>query len=392
MAAAPDSPTDFSGPSTRSVLRRVRTEFRHDNVTDLAAALTFYGVLAVVPGLIVLLSILGITGTNASQLTTQVSNIAPGSSGKVIQTLISQAESHHGGAGVAAVVGIVIALWSASGYVAAFMRASNRVYDIGEGRPLWKTAPIRLGVTLFAVLLLVAMAVIVVVTGSVAHAVGNALGVGNTAFTVWEIAKWPVLVVLISILLAVLFWAAPNAKQGGIKWISPGGLVATIIWLVISALFALYVTEFSSYNRTYGSLAGIVVFLVWLWLTNISLLLGLELNAELERQRAIAGGLPEDAEPFVEPRDTRKLSEAERRDAGLREAAPATAGTPRPAPEPRAEIEPRAEVEPHAEIEPNGAANEAKDADTAGLRPDVAAVLAASRRIAQRSEGQQGRQ
>jgi membrane protein len=309
----PDSPTQLSKPSLFCVLRRARVEFSNDNVTDLAAALTYYGLLAVVPGLIVLLAILGLTGTSTKGLTTQATSIAPGSSGKIIQTLIHQAASHRSGAGVAAIVGIVIALWSASGYVAAFMRASNRVYDIGEGRPFWKTAPIRLALTLFAVVLLVAMAVIVVVTGSVAHSVGNTIGAGSSAVEVWNIAKWPVLVVLISVLLAVLFWAAPNAKQGGIRWISPGGVIATVIWLVVSALFALYVADFSSYNRTYGSLAGIVVFLVWLWLTNIALLLGLEVNAELERQRAVAAGLPEEVEPFAEPRDTRKLSGEHRR-------------------------------------------------------------------------------
>lgn len=313
-AREPDSPTDLSGPSLWSVLKRVRVELGNDNVTDLAAALTYYGVLAIVPGLIVLLSIIGITGTSTHALTTQASNVAPGSSAKLIQTLIHQAQSHDSGAGVAAIAGIVIALWSASGYVAAFMRASNRVYDIGEGRPIWKTAPLRLGVTLFAVMTLVVMAVIVVVTGPVAGSVGNAIGIGGTAVTIWDIAKWPILLVLISVLLAVLFWAAPNARQGGIKWISPGGVIATTIWLVISALFALYVTEFSSYNKTYGSLAGVVVFLVWLWLTNISLLLGLEINAELSHQRAIAEGLPEDVEPFAEPRDTRKLSEEHRRE------------------------------------------------------------------------------
>jgi membrane protein len=309
----PESPTELSKPSLWAAVKRARVEFGNDNATDLAAALTYYAVLSVVPGLIVLLSILGLTHTSTSQLTTQATNVAPGSTGKVIQTLIKQAQSHHSGAGVAAGVGIVVALWSASGYVAAFMRAANRVYDIGEGRPFWKTAPIRLALTLFAVVLLVVMAVIVIATGSVAHAIGNTLGVGSTAMLIWDIAKWPVLVVLISVLLAVLFWAAPNAKQAGIKWISPGGVVATIAWLAISALFALYVTDFSSYNKTYGSLAGIVVFLVWLWLTNIALLLGLEINAELEHQRAIAQGLPEDVEPFAEPRDTRKLSDEDRR-------------------------------------------------------------------------------
>jgi membrane protein len=164
-----------------------------------------------------------------------------------------------------------------------------------------------------AVVFLVAMAVIVVVTGPVAKAVGDTIGAGHTAVLVWEIAKWPLLLVLVSVLLAILFWASPNAKQAGIKWVSPGGLIATVLWLVISALFAFYVTTFSSYDRTYGSLAGIVVFLVWLWLTNIALLLGAEINAELEHGRAIADGLPESAQPFAEPRDTRKLSPEEKR-------------------------------------------------------------------------------
>lgn len=311
--AVPESPTELSKPSIWSVMRRARVEFGNDDVTDLAAALTYYALMAVVPGLIVLLSIIGLTGANSGQLMAQVTSVAPGSAGRIIQTLIRQAQSHHSGAGIAAIAGLVVALWSASGFVAAFMRAANRVYDIGEGRPLWKTAPIRLGVTLFSVVMLVAMAVLVVVTGSVARSVGDAIGVGSTAVTVWDIAKWPVLVVLISVLLAVLFWAAPNAKQAGIKWISPGGVVATICWLIVSALFALYVADFSSYNKTYGSLAGVVVLLVWIWLTNVAILFGLEINAELERQRAIAQGLPEETEPFAEPRDTRKMSDEQLR-------------------------------------------------------------------------------
>jgi membrane protein len=310
----PESPTDLSKPSLGSVLKRVRVEFGNDQVTDLAAALTYYAVLAVVPGLIVLLSILGLTHTSPSTIENQVNSVVPGTAASVIQTLIKQASNNHSGAGIAAIVGIVIALWSASGYVGAFMRAANRVYDIGEGRPIWKTAPIRLGVTLFAVVLLVLMAIIVVATGSVAKTIGNSIGVGSTAVLIWDIAKWPVLLLLISVLLAVLFWATPNAKQAGIKWISPGGVIATVIWLVISALFALYVTDFSSYNKTYGSLAGVVVFLVWLWLTNLSLLLGLEVNAELEHQKAIAAGLPADVEPYAEPRDTAKMSDEHKRE------------------------------------------------------------------------------
>jgi membrane protein len=292
-----------------AVLQRTRREFKSDNLTDLAAALTYYAILSVVPGLIVLVSVLGLAGRGTTQqVVAQVKTIAPGSSAKVVQTLITQAQSHRGGAGAAAIAGIVIALWSASGYIAAFMRASNRIYDIGEGRPIWKTGPIRIGVTIVAVVFLVAMAVIVVVTGPVAKAVGDTIGAGGTAVLVWDVAKWPVLLLLISVLLAILFWASPNAKQAGIKWISPGGLAATILWLILSALFAVYVTAFSAYDRTYGSLAGIVVFLVWLWLSNLALLLGAEINAELEHGRAMASGLPADVQPFAEPRDTRKLS------------------------------------------------------------------------------------
>ncbi len=311
--ADPDSPTDLSKPSLVAVVKRAGKEFSNDNLTDLAAALTYYAVLSVVPGLIVLISILGLLGQDTTaQVVDQVQSVAPGSSADFVRTLITQAQSNKGGAGIGAVLGILVALWSASGYVAAFMRASNVVYGIGEGRPIWKTTPIRLGVTIVAVLIMVVSAVIVVVSGPVAQQVGDVIGVGDTTVLIWQIAKWPVLLILVSILLAILFWASPNAKQGGIRWVSPGGAVAVLIWLVISALFAVYVTNFSSYNKTYGSLAGVVIFLVWLWLTNIAILLGAEVNAELDHAKAINAGLPEHVEPFAEPRDTRKLDDEEK--------------------------------------------------------------------------------
>jgi membrane protein len=312
--AEPVSPTDLPKPSLVGVVKRAAREFKKDHLTDLAAALTYYGVLAIVPGLIVLISVLGLLGPSTTgQVVDQVQTLAPGSSADFVQTLITQAQSNKSGAGIGAILGLLVALWSASGYVAAFMRASNIIYDIGEGRPIWKTAPIRLGMTIVSVVLMVLSAVIVVVSGPVAHQVGDIIGLGDTAVLVWNIVKWPVLLVIISILLAILYWASPNAQQVGIKWVSPGGVVAVVIWLVISALFAFYVTNFSSYDKTYGSLAGVVIFLVWLWLSNIAILLGAEINAELQRARAIAEGLPEDAEPFVEPRDIRKLSDAEKR-------------------------------------------------------------------------------
>ena len=310
---AVDGPNQLSGPSKKAVVRRAAKEFKNDNLTTLAAALTYYAVLSVVPGLIVLISVVGLLGHNvASRVTSQVESVVPGSSAAFVHSLISQAQHHKGGAGITALVGLVIALWSASSYVNAFRQASNIIYDIGEGRPIWKTIPVRLAVTVAAVVVLVVSAAIVVVSGPVANQVGNAVGAGRVAVVVWDVAKWPVLFILVSALLAVLFWASPNAKQGGIRWITPGGIIATLLWLAVSALFALYVTNFSSYEKTYGSLAGVVIFLVWLWLTNVALLLGTELNAEFEHARAIADGLPEDVRPFAEPRDTRKLDERDR--------------------------------------------------------------------------------
>ncbi len=304
----PDSPTDLPKSSLKDVLKRARVEFRRDHLTDLAAGLTYYATLSAVPGLIVLLAILGLLGPDTtSQLTNQVQSIAPGSSAQVVSSLINQVQSNRTGAGIGAIVGILVALWSASGYVAAFMRASNVVYDIEEGRPIWKTLPIRIGLTVLAVVVIVISVVIVVVSGPVAQQVGDLIGAGDATVTVWSILKWPVMLVLVAVLLAVLFWASPNAKQGGVRWVSPGGVIAVLIWVGASALFAVYVTHFSSYDKTYGSLAGVVIFLVWLWITNIALLLGLEINAELDRSRAIAEGLPPDAEPFAEPRDTKKL-------------------------------------------------------------------------------------
>lgn len=310
-----DSPGDLSKQSLVDVVKRARIEFRNDHLTDLAAGLTYYAILSVVPGLILLVTLLGLLGPDTTQqVVAQAQAIAPGSSAETVSTLISQAQQNRTTAGLGAIISLAVALWSASGYVAALMRASNVVFDIGEGRPIWKTLPTRIGLTLFAVVILLISVVIVVLSGPVAQQVGDYVGLGDTTVLLWSILKWPVLVVLISVLLAVLFWASPNAKQQGVRWVSPGGVIAVLIWLGASALFALYVSQFSSYNKTYGSLAGVVIFLVWLWITNIAVLLGLEVNAELDHGRAIAEGLPADVEPFSEPRDTRKLDAEEQAD------------------------------------------------------------------------------
>ncbi|WBB66986.1 YihY/virulence factor BrkB family protein [Micromonospora sp. WMMD812] len=311
----PQSPTALPGTGWKAALRRTVREFQEDNLTDWAAALTYYGVLSIFPGLLVLISILGLLGSGATEsVRDTVSQAIPeGNIQRILEQAIDQAKQSGGLASLAAVLGLLAAFWSASGYIAAFMRASNAIYDVPEGRPIWKTLPIRVGVTAVIGVMLLISAVIVVFTGRLAEAAGEAIGLGSTAVTVWNIAKWPVLLVLVSLMFAILYWASPNARHGGFRWVSPGGVLAVVVWLVVSGLFALYVSNFGSYNKTYGTLAGVIVFLIWLWLTNIAILLGAEFDAELERSRAIAAGHAADEEPYVELRDDRKLRKAKRR-------------------------------------------------------------------------------
>jgi membrane protein len=307
----PASPTKLSKRSWGGVFKRSAKEFQEDNLTDWAAALTYYGILAIFPALLVLVSVLGLIGESATQpLIDNLSEVAPGPAQEILTNALKNLQGAQGAAGVLFVVGLLGALWSASGYVAAFMRASNSIYDIEEGRPIWKTLPLRVGLTILLLTLVVISALAVVITGGIAKEVGGLIGLSDTAVTVWNIAKWPVLLLIVSFMFAVLYWAAPNVKQPNFRWLSPGGILAVIGWLIASGAFALYVSNFASYNKTYGSLGGVIVFLVWLWISNIVVLLGAEFNAELERGRAIEAGMrPEDKEPFVEPRDTRKMDQ-----------------------------------------------------------------------------------
>jgi membrane protein len=303
-AQPPSGPTKVPRRAWGGVIGRTVREFKEDNLTDLAAALTYYGVLAIFPALIALVSIVGLAGPSASQgLIENLDKVAPGPARSIFTSAIQNLQHSRGTAGVIFVVGLAGALWSASGYVAAFMRASNTIYGIEEGRPIWKTLPVRVGVTLVLLVLLAVSAIAVVLTGALARQVGGVLGVGNSAVQVWDIAKWPVLVLVVSLMFSLLYWAAPNVKHAGFRWLSPGGIFAVIVWLIVSAAFALYVANFSSYNKTYGALAAVVVFLVWLWISNIAVLLGAELNAELERGRRLEAGEPAEREPFAEPRD-----------------------------------------------------------------------------------------
>jgi membrane protein len=307
-----ESPTSLEKRSWLGVLKRTVTEFSDDNLSDWAAALTYYAVLAIFPALIVIVSVLGLIGESATQpLIDNLGSVAPGPAKDIFTSAIENIQGSQGAAGVFFVAGLLAAIWSASGYIGAFMRASNAIYEIEEGRPIWKTLPLRVGLTVLLMVLTAVSAIGVTLSGGLAKEAGNLIGVGDTAVSVWNIAKWPVLLLLVSFMFAVLYWAAPNVKQPGFRWITPGGVLAVIGWVIASVAFAFYVGNFGSYNKTYGALAGPIVFLVWLWISNIMILLGAEFNAELERGRAIERGMrPKDTEPFVEPRDTRKIEDS----------------------------------------------------------------------------------
>ena len=306
---APERPTELPGGSWWAAVKRTVREFQVDNLKDWAAALTYYGVLSIFPALLVLVSLIDLAGRSTIQtLLDNLGQVAPGSVNQILRTAIQNLQATHASAGVVALAGLAAALWSASSYIAAFMRASNAIYDVPEGRPVWKTLPIRIAVTVIVMVLLAASAVAVVATGGLADRIGRLLGLGRAIVTVWDVVKWPVLLLLISFMFALLYWASPNARQG-FRWVTPGGILAVVVWVVASVAFAIYVANFNSYNKTYGSLASVIIFLVWLWLSNTAILLGAELNAELERGRAIAAGHPPEQEPYMELRDTSKPRE-----------------------------------------------------------------------------------
>jgi membrane protein len=288
--------------STGSALKRTVKEFSDDNLTHWAAALTYYGVLSIFPMLLALVSVLGLIGASATQpLLDNLAGAAPGPAKDILEGALKGLQQG-GGSGLLFVVALAGAIWSASGYISAFMDASNAIYDIDEGRSIWKKLPLRIAVTLLMVVLLAAGALAVVLTGPIAEEAGNLFGVGKCALSAWDIVKWPVLVLIASFMFAVLYYTTPNVKQPGLKAVLPGGLLAVILWIVVSAAFALYVANFGSYDKTYGTLGGVIVFLVWLWLTNLAILLGAEFNAERARGRHMAAGHPASDEPYLPAR------------------------------------------------------------------------------------------
>jgi membrane protein len=305
---APRQPTDLHRRNWRAVLKRTVKEFQRNNLTDWAAALTYYAVLAIFPALIFLTSILGLIGRSATQpLINNLTQLAPSSAQKIVNGALENLQNARSAAGVAFVLGLVLALWSASGYIGAFIRASNVIFEVGEGRPFYKLRPMQMAIAFVMTLLLVCGGLAVVMSGPVLDAVGSVVGVGGTAKTVFSIVKWPVLALVLSVMISVLYYASPNVKQRGFRWITPGSVLAIVIWIAASFAFALYTQHFPN-NKTYGTFGGVIFFLTWLWISNIAILLGQELNAELERERELEAGMPAEREIQLPPRAVPKES------------------------------------------------------------------------------------
>ena len=303
-AHAHATPMEMPPHTWWTALKRTVMAVPENNVMDWAASLTYYAVLSVFPGLIVLTAAVGLLGPEATR--TLIDSINSVDFGQGRDLLVGAIQNAHMGAGPLAIVGLLGALWAATGYIGGFMRANNAIYGVVEDRPLWRTVPLQIGLTLAMMVMMAVSAFGLAVSGPIADQVGHWLGIGSTGLTIWGLAKWPVIVILVSLAICLLYWAAPNVRGRGFRWISPGSVLATLIWLAASAGFGLYAANFASYNKTYGTLAGAVVFLVWLWLSNLAILLGLEFDAELSRERAITcGGRSPAYEPYVEPRDTR---------------------------------------------------------------------------------------
>jgi membrane protein len=313
----PDSPTDLTGKSWWYVARRTMREFIDDECPDLAAAMTYYAVLAIFPAAVALVSVLGVVvdPERAVEKALDVLRplVSPEALGTVEPALTDIASSD--AAGWALVLGLAGALWTASGYVGAFGRAMNRIYEIDEGRPFWKLRPLMIVLTLFAIVMCALVLLMLVVSGPVAESIGDVLGLSEEMVLLWNIAKWPLIALFVVVIVAVLYYATPNVQQPKFRWLSVGAVVAIVGWLVASAGFAFYVTNFSSYNKTYGSLAGVIVALLFLWITNLALLFGAELDSEMERGRELQAGIPAEVELQLPAKDTRNIEKAKEREA-----------------------------------------------------------------------------
>lgn len=304
----PESPTDLHRRSWLYVVKKTFREYTTDQCPDMAAALTYFSVLSMFPAVVALVSLIGVVGDGeraASTVLDTVGEVAPAAAIDLLREPVMELAQAPAAAGIGLIAGLLGALWTASNYVSAFGRAMNRMYEVDEGRPFWKLRPLMMLVTLLGLVVAACVALILVVSGPVAEAVGSAIGIGDTALMVWDIAKWPVLLAVVVLIVAVLYYSTPNVQQPKFRWISSGAFVAIVIWIIASALFGLYIANFGNLNRTYGSLAGVIIFLLWLYITNLALLFGAELDAELERGRELQAGIKAERNIQLPPRDTR---------------------------------------------------------------------------------------
>jgi membrane protein len=288
------SPVALPRASWGDTLKRTLRKAKDDKINHWGAALTYYAVLSLFPALLVMVSLVGLFGSPdrvTKVLTDTISDLGPSTAAQTFQGPIESLTSNRGGAGVVLIVSIAGALWAASGYVSAFADASNSIYQVEEGRPFWKLKPLQLLVTFVLILIAAFVALGLVLSGPIVGALGGALGVSDSVLTAWRFAKWPAMLILVVIIFGVLYYTAPNARVSGVRWVSGGAIVALVAWIVASLAFALYVSNFGSYNKTYGALGGVVVFLLWLWLTNLAILLGAEFNAETERAKQLHSGV-----------------------------------------------------------------------------------------------------
>lgn len=303
----PDSPAEITKPTWKYILRTTIREFSADGCTDLAAGLTYRTVLSIFPALIAVVSVLSLLGQGGGTVTAvldEAEGVVPSDTwGTVRPALESVLTAPAPGLGL--ILGLLVALWSASSYVKAFGRAMNIIHEVPEGR-----GGIKLNVQMYLltalILVLGAVALMVLVlSGPVAEAVGSAIGLGSAAITVWSIAQWFLLAFVVVLVVALLYYATPNVQQPKFRWVSVGALIAIVVAVLASVGFFFYVSNFGNYNATYGALAGVIIFLLWIYIINAILLFGAEVDSEVERGRELQAGMPAEETLQLPARDTK---------------------------------------------------------------------------------------
>ena len=295
---------DLPDGAWRRIARRTFDQYQADGITNLAAALTYRSILSLFPGLIALVALLGVLGQYPQTFDAVlkiVASFAPPSTVQTVSVPVRQIILHKGGAGALLGAGLAGVIWAASGYVGTFSWAANVLWEAKRGRSWYRQWPFNVAVTLVALVLITAVLLALVLSGPIANSVGRQLGVGSTGLTIWSIARWPAIVAVVTFMISGLYYVAPNVRPPSWRWLTPGAILAVVAWAVASLGFAVFLANFGSYNKVYGTLGAIVTFLIWVWLANVAALLGIELDAEVERERELAVHEPGAAERIQLP-------------------------------------------------------------------------------------------